>query len=87
MRERAEQILRIVCMILAALVVYQLAGAFTRMNPLHGVTVPELPVLASNTNSPAGEARGTNLTAMSTICSAVRCRIVVALPSSLVPSP
>jgi hypothetical protein len=61
MRERAEQILRIACLILAALVLYQLAGIALRINPFHGVSVPALPALAAATNSPPGGGRGTNL--------------------------
>ena len=60
MRERAEQILRIACLILAAVVVYQLAGIARRINPFHGVSVPALPALAAATNSPPGGGRGTN---------------------------
>jgi hypothetical protein len=51
MRERAEPILRFICLILAALVLYELAGFFLRINPLHGVIVPALPSLTTNSNS------------------------------------
>ncbi len=61
LRERAEPILKIVCLILAALVVYQLAGIIVRWNPFRGVTVPALPALSDSTNRPAGSSRGTNL--------------------------
>ena len=60
MRERAEQILRITCLILAALVLCQLVGMVIRWNPFRGATVPTLPVLAVSTNT-AGGAHGTNL--------------------------
>ena len=60
LRERAGPVLKIVCLILAALVVYQLAGIFIRWNPFRGVTVPALPSLTASTNSPAGVAQGTN---------------------------
>jgi hypothetical protein len=60
MRERVEPILKIACVILAALVLYEIAGIFLRINPLHGVVVPALPALASGTNNPAGGGRGTN---------------------------
>jgi hypothetical protein len=63
LRERAEPILKVVCVILAALVVYQLAGIFVRWNPFRGVTVPALPALTSGTNSPAGGVHATNLAA------------------------
>jgi hypothetical protein len=59
--KRAELALRIVCYILAALVVWQLAGVVVRWNPFHGVTVPELPALTAATNSPAAGAPGTHL--------------------------
>jgi hypothetical protein len=59
MRERAEQILRIACLILAALVLCQLVGMVVRWNPFRGVTVPALPALAVSTNA-AGGAHGTN---------------------------
>ena len=60
MRERAGQILRITCLILAALVLCQLVGMVIRWNPFRGVTVPVLPALAASTNA-AGGAHGTNL--------------------------
>ncbi len=60
LRERAEPALRILCLILAAVVVYELAGMLARLNPFHGVKVPELPALAAATNSPAAGAKGTN---------------------------
>jgi hypothetical protein len=61
MRERAEPILKIVCLILAALVLYQFAGIFLRMNPLHGVVVPALPTLtASTTNNPPENGQNVN---------------------------
>jgi hypothetical protein len=44
-------------------VVFQLAGMVIRWNPFRGVIVPALPSLATGTNSPAGGAHGTNLTA------------------------
>lgn len=63
LRQRAEPILKIICLILAALVVYQLAEVFIRWNPFRGVTVPALPTLAAATNNPASSRRGTNLAA------------------------
>jgi len=66
LRERAEPILRIVVLILAAVLVYQLAGIFVRWNPFRGVTVPELPTLAAGTNAPAGKGNSTNLAAAAT---------------------
>jgi hypothetical protein len=67
LRERAEPALKILCLILAALVVYQLAGILIRWNPFRGVTVPALPSLSASTNSPAGSAHGTNLAATAAI--------------------
>jgi hypothetical protein len=60
MRERAEPILKIVCLILATLVLYQFAGIFLRMNPLHGVVVPALPALTANTNNAPENGRNGN---------------------------
>jgi hypothetical protein len=60
MRERAEPVLKIACLILAVFVLYQVAGIFLRINPLHGVVVPALPALAASTNNPPGVVRGTN---------------------------
>jgi len=59
LRERAEPILRIVVLILAGLVVYQLAGMVIRWNPFRSVTVPQLPALAISTNSSTGSMHGT----------------------------
>jgi hypothetical protein len=67
LRERAEPALKILCLVLAALVVYQLAGILIRWNPFRGVAVPALPSLTANTNSLAGSAHGTNLAASATI--------------------
>jgi hypothetical protein len=62
LRERAEPILKIVCCILAALVIFQLAGIVVRWNPFRGVTVPDLPSLTASTNSQTGGAHEPNLT-------------------------
>jgi hypothetical protein len=62
LRERAEPILRIVVLILAGLVVYQLAGMVIRWNPFRSVTVPQLPALAISTNSSTGSMHGTKVT-------------------------
>jgi hypothetical protein len=63
LRERAGPVLKLLCLILAALVVFQLAGMVVRWNPFRGVIVPALPSLTAGTNSPAAGAHGTNLTA------------------------
>ena len=51
MRDRSEQILRIACLTLAALVVLQLAYASFQVNPLAGVKIPAVPVLETNANA------------------------------------
>jgi len=56
MRDRSEQILRIACLTLAALVVLQLVHAGFQVNPLAGVKIPAVPVLETNANSAAGPA-------------------------------
>src|SRR5262245_28087755 len=61
MRERLDQILKIACFALAALVVFQGARAVVRNNPFSRVSVPEVPTLAAATNAPAA---GTNVSAM-----------------------
>ncbi|MGA2854783.1 MAG: hypothetical protein ABSE90_11730, partial [Verrucomicrobiota bacterium] len=63
LRERAGPILKILCLILAAVAVCQLAGMAIRWNPFRGVIVPALPSLTAGTNSPAGGAHATNLAA------------------------
>ena len=67
LRQRAEPILKIICLLLAVVVVYQLAGIVLRWNPFRGVTVPELPSLVGSTNSPAGGGHGTNSVGLATI--------------------
>jgi hypothetical protein len=64
LRERAEPALRILCLVLAAVVVYELAGMIARWNPFRGVKVPDLPALSSATNAPAGGGKGTNALAV-----------------------
>jgi hypothetical protein len=66
LRERAEPILKIICLLLAVLVLVQLAGIFVRWNPFRGVAVPALPSLTASTNLPPGGAHGTNLAAAAT---------------------
>jgi len=62
MRERSELILKIVCGVLAGLLLVQLARLGIRTHPLRGVRLPELPTLsASLETQPA--APGTNLVA------------------------
>jgi hypothetical protein len=58
MRDRSEQILRLACLVLAALVLAEICHAILRVNPLKGVAVPAVPTLVTNavvnTNSIAG---------------------------------
>jgi hypothetical protein len=61
--ERAEPILKIVCLILAVLVIYDLVEIVVRWNPFRGVTVPALPSLTASTNHPAGGAPDQSLAA------------------------
>ena len=49
LRERAGPVLKLLCLILAALVVFQLAGMVVRWNPFRGVIVPALPSLTEPT--------------------------------------
>jgi len=53
MRERAEQILKIVCFALAALLLAQVVRVSLRLNPLHGVAMPDVPSLPADTNAMA----------------------------------
>ena len=52
MRERLAQILKIVCLGLAALLLGQLVKAALHANPLVGVTIPDVPSLPADTNAP-----------------------------------
>lgn len=54
MRERTGQILKLVCLVLAAALLFRLAQTALRINPLAKVTIPALPSLASDTNATAG---------------------------------
>ena len=65
MRDRAESVLRIVCLVLAGLILLQLASGAARRNPLARVQVPKIPAshvttaaptAQSSTNSPPGKA-------------------------------
>jgi len=53
MRERSEQILKIVCLVLAAFVAFELVNIGLRINPLAHVTIPALPSLPADTNAVA----------------------------------
>ena len=58
MLERSEKIIKIVCMALVAVLVADLAIAVFRHNPLDRAKIPELPTLASETNTNAAPANG-----------------------------
>jgi hypothetical protein len=51
MRERAEQILKIVCACLGLVLALQLGKLAIQPNPLAGVTIPDLPSLPAETNA------------------------------------
>ncbi len=50
MRERSEMALKIVCGVLAALLLFQLGRMLLRASPLRGVRIPELPALSIGSN-------------------------------------
>lgn len=56
MLERLEKILKVVCAVLAALFVFQVARLVLRSNPLAQLKIPALPTLSPDTNAPAVEA-------------------------------
>jgi hypothetical protein len=59
MRERSEQILRLVSLVLGALLLFQLARIFAHRNPVAQVQIPAVPTLetaTSATNAPATNA-------------------------------
>jgi hypothetical protein len=60
MRDRAGQILKLACLVLAVILAVQLAQFARRMKPLSGVVVPALPALAADTNSSPATVKGTN---------------------------
>ena len=54
MLDLLEPALKIICAVLAALLLYQLARLAVHRNPLARLTIPALPVLAADTNAPPG---------------------------------
>src|SRR5690349_5905899 len=56
MRERLEQILKILCCVLLAALVVQLIRTARHINPLAGATMPALPSLPADTNEVASAA-------------------------------
>ncbi|MBC8094297.1 MAG: hypothetical protein H7Y43_00665 [Akkermansiaceae bacterium] len=59
MRNRIEWILKLACVALGVLLLFQVVRIALRGNPLAKVSIPAVPTLAADTNSPAG-AKGTN---------------------------
>lgn len=53
MLERLEPVLKIICAILAALLLYQLGRLVAHRDPLARLTIPALPTLTPDTNAPA----------------------------------
>jgi hypothetical protein len=51
MRERAEMLLKLACLALAALMFYQLSRFVTRTSPLQHLSIPELPSLAQGSET------------------------------------
>ena len=56
MRERSEMALKIVCGVLAALLLFQIGRMLFRASPLRGVRVPDLPALSVGSNQPPATA-------------------------------
>ena len=56
MRERSEMALKIVCGVLAALLLFQIGRMLFRASPLRGVRVPDLPALSVGSNQPPAKA-------------------------------
>jgi len=53
MLERLEPVLKVICAILAALLLYQLGRLVAHRDPLARLTIPALPTLPAETNAPA----------------------------------
>jgi len=60
MLDRIGQFLRVVCLVLAVLLVGELVAIAFRVNPLAHVVIPALPTLGSDTNAPPTAPGGTN---------------------------
>jgi hypothetical protein len=60
LRGKIEPALRIVCYLLAGLVLYELLGVGVRWNPFRSVIVPDLPALTMATNAPGEIPNGIN---------------------------
>ena len=81
MRDRSEQILRIACVTLAALVVLQLVHAGFQASQLAGAKIPAVPTLDTNTNSTAGPA--SELKTQTTNLAAASAKIKTSLATNL----
>jgi hypothetical protein len=64
MLERSEPVLKVICVALAALLLFQVVRLVVRSDPLAHLNIPALPTLPPDTNAPAGGA-GTNSLAAS----------------------
>jgi hypothetical protein len=64
MLERSEPVLKVICVALAALLLFQVVRLVMRSDPLAHLNIPALPTLPPDTNAPAGGA-GTNSLAAS----------------------
>ena len=53
MLERLEPVLKVICAVLAALLLYQLGRLVAHSDPLARLTIPALPTLPAETNAPA----------------------------------
>jgi hypothetical protein len=60
MRDRLEPILRLVCLVLAGVILLQVASRAARRDPLAGVRVPKIPPLDLAANPPASQTSSTN---------------------------
>jgi hypothetical protein len=59
MLERSEPVLKVICVALAALLLFQIGRLVVGRNPLGHLNIPAVPTLPPDTNAPAG-ATGTN---------------------------
>jgi hypothetical protein len=59
MLERSEPVLKVICLALAALLLFQVVRLVVRSDPLAHLNIPALPTLPPDTNAPAG-GTGTN---------------------------
>ena len=73
MRERQEQILKIICLVLAVLLVVRLVKAVIHVNPLAGVVVPDLPSLPRG-HERAREGCGWRPDEAGSDCDGIECR-------------